>query len=325
MRTAILALGLASVVHAADQTILGDSLQLKNPGPANAAKILVKATEPSSPDTVTGDPTATGATVTIRVSGGNSTSQTFNLPQGSSPSTRRQYWTGNTAAGFKYKDSKFENGPIKGASIRKTPSGVFRIKVLGTSKVAPISVLPPDPGTDGCMLLQIGGDSYSVRFAAADGTVTNKGATEYKHRKPSSEGTCLPERFDVCVACNTTGQQPCDPPSGPSCWPPVGQACNPIGQLCEPPFAVTVTTGSAIEARFAVGPLACMPFLVHARLDGEFVSTTPFSGAPNQDLLLFAITVSPGTHVLSLQAEGLPGGCNPGLTISWGGTLSVTR
>ena len=35
-----------------------------------------------------------------------------------------------------------------------------------------------------------GGDTYSVVFGPGDGTVTNKGATLYKHKKPLNEGSC---------------------------------------------------------------------------------------------------------------------------------------
>ena len=76
--------------------------------------------------------------------------------------------------------------------IKKSGSGTFQIKALGLSKVAAISVLPPNPGTDGCVLLQIGGgDSYSVKFGVLDGKISNKGALEYKHKKPSGEATCV--------------------------------------------------------------------------------------------------------------------------------------
>jgi hypothetical protein len=57
----------------------------------------------------------------------------------------------------------------------------------------PVTVLPPNPGTDGCVLLTIGGggDSYSVKFPAGNGTVVNKGAAEYSHKKVTIEGTCV--------------------------------------------------------------------------------------------------------------------------------------
>jgi hypothetical protein len=187
----VIAFGM-SVSHAADQTILGDTLQLKDPSTADKRKIVGKAKEKASDNTLGGDPTVAGATLTIRANGGTPSSQTFSLPAGTSPSTGKPFWSGDPVRGFKYKDSKSENGPIKGVVIKKSGNGVFLIKATGGSKVAPITVLPPDAGTDGCLLLEIaGGDSYSVQFGPLDGVVTNKGPREYKHKKPSAEGTCI--------------------------------------------------------------------------------------------------------------------------------------
>lgn len=181
-----------SVSHAADQTILGDTLQVKNPSTADKRKIVGKAKEKGSDNTLVGDPTVAGATLTIRANGGTPSSQTFSLPAGTSASTGKPFWSGDAVKGFKYKDAKSENGPIKGVAIRRSGKGVFQIAASGGSKVAAITVLPPDPGTDGCLLLEIaGGDTYSVQFAPNDGVVTNKGPREYKHKKPSGEGTCV--------------------------------------------------------------------------------------------------------------------------------------
>src|SRR5262249_25817199 len=53
------------------------------------------------------------------------------------------------------------------------------------------TVLPPNLGTDGCALLTLnGGDSYSVQFDS--GVVSNKGAALFKVKKPTQEGTCVP-------------------------------------------------------------------------------------------------------------------------------------
>lgn len=181
-----------SVAHAADQTILGDTLQVKNPSTADKRKLVGKAKEKASDNTLVGDPTVAGATLTVRANGGTPSSQTFALPAGTSASTGKPFWSGDAVKGFKYKDAKSENGPIKGVVIRRSGKGVFQITASGGSKVAAITVLPPDPGTDGCLLLEIaGGDTYSVQFAPNDGVVSNKGPREYKHKKPSGEGTCV--------------------------------------------------------------------------------------------------------------------------------------
>ena len=53
------------VVHAADQTVRGSTLIVKDPGTDAKRKITVKAKEAASDNTLVGDPTVSGASVTI--------------------------------------------------------------------------------------------------------------------------------------------------------------------------------------------------------------------------------------------------------------------
>jgi hypothetical protein len=182
----------AGLVYAADQTILGNSLTVKNPSTPDKRKVIGKAKEKASPNTIVGDPTMNGGTLTITVGGGTPSSQTFLLPQGTSTITGKAFWSGDAVKGFKYKDPKGENGAVKSAQIKKTASGNFSIKAVVNGKLGAVLITPPNPGTNGCVLLSItGGDSYSVKFGVGDGLVTNKGATLYKHKKVTQEGTCL--------------------------------------------------------------------------------------------------------------------------------------
>ena len=160
----------SGLAHAADQTILGNQLQVKNPSTADKRKVVVKAKEKGSPNTIVGNPTATGASLSVSVGGGTPSAQVFPLPTGVSGITGKPFWTGDAVKGFKYKDSKGENGAVKSAQIKKTPSGNFSIKAVLSGKLGTILVLPPNPGTNGCAALIItGGDSYSVAFLAGDG------------------------------------------------------------------------------------------------------------------------------------------------------------
>ena len=173
-----------------DQQILGSGLLIKNPSTADKRSFKGKAKESSSPNPLVGNPVVDGATLTVRADGNNPTSQTFPLPQGTSLSGR-QFWSGNTTSGFKYTDSRGEQGPVKGVQIKKTGSGVFLIKVKASAKYAPISVVPPNLGTSGCILLEFGGagDSYSVAFPS--GQITNKTDHLFKIKRPPTEGTCV--------------------------------------------------------------------------------------------------------------------------------------
>src|SRR5262249_33852288 len=151
-----------------DQTILGNQLVVKNPSTPDKRKVIAKAKENGSPDTIVGDPTAAGASLTIMANGDTPSEQTFNLPMGTRVITGKPFWSGDAVKGFKYKDSKSENGSIKVVQIKKSGSGVFQIKAVGTGKFVLLAVVPPNPGTDGCMRLAIGGGggAYDVRFGA---------------------------------------------------------------------------------------------------------------------------------------------------------------
>lgn len=193
MRRILLALLVgATVAQAADQTILGKQLLVKDPGTPTKRKVVGTAKEKASPDTLVGDPTADGATLTVRADGATSTEQTFALPQGTS-AKGKPFWTGSASAGFRYKDPKGENGAVKALRIKKTRRGVFTIKFKALGKLGTLSVVPPDPGDGGCILLELtGGDSYSVLFAPGDGKIRNKDGKLFKVTKPAQEGTCVP-------------------------------------------------------------------------------------------------------------------------------------
>lgn len=176
--------------HAADHTVLGSQFMVKNPSTPDKRKVSVQAKELASDDAIVGDPVTNGATLTIRINNGSSNNQVYSLPTGTSPSTSKPFWSGDAVQGFKYSDSKGDNGPVGLAQIKKK-NGVFQIKVLVSGKLGPVSLVPPTPGFDACALLQIngGGDSYSVNFAT--GTPINKAPKLFKLSKPTEEGTCI--------------------------------------------------------------------------------------------------------------------------------------
>jgi hypothetical protein len=182
----------AGLAYAADQTILGNSLTVKNPSTPDKRKITGKGKEKNSTNTLVGNPVLLGGTVTISAGGGTPSSQTFLLPQGNSAITGKPFWSGDAVKGFKYKDSKGEQSAIKSAQIKKSSGGAFSIKVVASGKLGPVLVTPPNPGTNGCVLLGLnGGDTYSVAFLAGNGLVTNKGTALYKHKKVTVEGSCV--------------------------------------------------------------------------------------------------------------------------------------
>src|SRR6516225_3307843 len=137
---AVLSMMLAGWANAADQTILGRSFLVKNPGSPEKRKVTGAAKEVDSPNTLMGDPTvhgsaggailgsaggailgsAGGAVLTVIAQGDHSSQQIFALKQGKS-STGKPFWRASVANGvtngFKYKDPNGEQGAVKAVLI----------------------------------------------------------------------------------------------------------------------------------------------------------------------------------------------------------------
>jgi phospholipase C len=192
-RLSLALLGVLLVVpaptRAADQTVLGAKFSVQDTGVPEKRKVSFQAKEKGTDNTIVGDPVANGATLNIHLTGGTVDGQTFTLPAGPSPLTGKPFWTGDALKGFKYKDAKGENGPVASVQI-SNKKGTFQIKVNISGKLGLITILPPNPGTDGCGLLTInGGDSYSVNFAT--GVASNKDAKLFKISKPTLQNSCI--------------------------------------------------------------------------------------------------------------------------------------
>jgi len=186
----VLAVIIAVAAHAAEQTILASQLVVRNPSTPDRRKVVARARERASPNTLVGDPVSSGASLTIALRGATPSAQTYALPAGTSVPTGKPFWSGDAADGFRYRDAKGENGPVRAALIRKTVRGVFQAKAVIDGRLGAVSVLPPDPGTDGCVLFALGGgDSYVVQFGP-DGVVANTGATLFRISRATAEGPC---------------------------------------------------------------------------------------------------------------------------------------
>jgi hypothetical protein len=185
------------LAFAAEQTISGKSLTIKQkPGDATTRKVTASANEKGSPDTLVGNPTlagsAGGAILQVFAFGGTSSNQAFILMQGTS-STGKQFWTASSS-GFKYKDNKGDQSAVKSVVIKRSPSGKFTIKAKVAGKNGPVNIVPPDPGTSGCVALKLGisagaGDRYSVQFGP-DSQIKNQADKLFKAKKPQLQGAC---------------------------------------------------------------------------------------------------------------------------------------
>jgi hypothetical protein len=170
---------------AADQTILGALLQVKDPKPGVAPTkrtIVGKGQESHSPNTVVGVPTTGGAALTVIATGTTSSTDTYPMPA--------TFWSA-VKGGFKYKDTKLVAGPVKAAQL-KLVKGKFQLQVVVAGTKGGIGVVPPSTGTGGCLLLEIaGGDRYHVLFPSPpDSTIKKNDAKTFQVRNASVEGTC---------------------------------------------------------------------------------------------------------------------------------------
>jgi len=177
----VCACGLA---FAANQTIRGKQELVKDPRPGTdpTKRLLIgQASEKQSDDTVVGDPMVGGAVLTFFAEGASSTTQAFVLPAGG--------WRPRSG-GFAYKDPQGLNGPVTSAQLTKSRGGTFLIKAKALGKRGAIHVVPPNPGTAGCLLLQVvGGDAYHVFFGPGSAIKRND-ASQFLIRNPVAEGLC---------------------------------------------------------------------------------------------------------------------------------------
>ena len=112
-----------------------------------------------------------------------------------------------------------------------------------------------------------------------------------------------------------------------------GVTCTSTGQLCDPPFSVSGEIGSVLQVQYFALSTHCSSLRVHLFVDGTLKVTTgflgwpgapsPFGELPLDTGLVDLGPVSPGAHLISVQAEGQVSGCNVDQPFSWGGSLKV--
>lgn len=166
------------------QTLLGTKFLVKNPDPADATKrkVVVQAKETSSPNTLDGDPVVSGASLTVNVAGAVPSSQVLSLPAAG--------WA-PVKDGFKYSDPKLALGPVKSAQI-KLGRGTFQWQAVLAGKTGGLVLVPPNPGTDACVVFEItGGGRYHVLFPGPpDATIAKNDAKTFQVKKVLAEGLC---------------------------------------------------------------------------------------------------------------------------------------
>lgn len=180
--------------EAGTQTILGEKLLVKGAADGSGQrKVFVSASvTPSAGAKLVGDPTASGATLRlITRSPSRSYDRTIELP--------KDGWS--VAPGIRPEDGKSyqfrsdRDGAIWfvwiGTTSSTTPGtpGPFKIKIKLYDDPS-VDVLAPDPGTEGGVVLTLGGgDRYCVAFGgAAGGVIEANHAKTFAVRAPTAKG-----------------------------------------------------------------------------------------------------------------------------------------
>jgi hypothetical protein len=157
---AALAVGVLTVpLRAADQTLFGKLVLVKNNLDPGKRKVKYLAKETASSSVVQGNPLTGGATfeIVMQPALGSGSQQCFALPASG--------WSSAGSIGYKYKDSLGTNGAVKVATIKRTPSGTFILKVVVHGALGSITVEPPTRTDEADVFFRIGGgDRYCSTF-----------------------------------------------------------------------------------------------------------------------------------------------------------------
>lgn len=174
----------------ADQTLLGRKLVVKDVSAGvdpSRRKVVVSVRENGSPNAIVGSPLVDGAVLEITADGGSPTAQTFVLLAGND-SKGKPFWRELGGGGFRYTDARGEQGPVKKLVLRRTPSGLFAMKIVVLGKNGTLDVVPPAPGTGGFATLRFpGGDRYCAAYGPS-ATSKNDGARLWRVTNVSVEG-----------------------------------------------------------------------------------------------------------------------------------------
>lgn len=104
---------------------------------------------------------------------------------------------------------------------------------------------------------------------------------------------------------------------------PIAVRSDGDGELSTGIYTINVTTVGTLMVNYVAPRTHCSSLRMHFLLDGRQKSV---SGeiAPGQRADFVDLgPVSPGSHVIGLQAEGIPGGCNTGRIQAWEGSAEV--
>ena len=101
-----------------------------------------------------------------------------------------------------------------------------------------------------------------------------------------------------------------------TCAPASGEVCNPL-------YSTSISSADILRLQFTAASTNCSPFTLDFQLDGFDVYFSDQLGPGDSTPMVNIGPVIPGTHVLTVQATGVVGGCNVGTLDSWSGSLTI--
>jgi hypothetical protein len=100
--------------------------------------------------------------------------------------------------------------------------------------------------------------------------------------------------------------------------------CSPVvDEVCNQLFSTSISSADILKVQFTAASTNCGAITLVFQVDG-YDAYYPEVLAPGESTpMVYLALVMPGTHLLTVQATGVEGGCNVGTLASWGGTLTV--
>ena len=183
--------GVFAHLNKPDRIILGSRLNLRQAtGGEPGRTAAITATEVGSDigHSIDGDPTVDGATLRLILNGATDTDQTYVLDSAG--------WVRNGPASYRYLGPTGGDGdPVRRVVLRRTGAGKAFLKVLlnGRAGTQSLDAVPPNPGDDGGIILQIGalGGTYCASFGGPAGGVEQADdASRWRITDPTAEAGC---------------------------------------------------------------------------------------------------------------------------------------
>jgi hypothetical protein len=104
---------------------------------------------------------------------------------------------------------------------------------------------------------------------------------------------------------------------------PFSVASDGTGQLSSGMYTIVVRTTGLLQVNYSAPREHCSSLRMHFLVDGLPKATSDVVAPGRSSGYVELGPVEAGEHQLSLQAEGVPGGCNAGFLTSWGGSAMV--